>query len=351
MHKESDQRVPSSESSVEHERPRTEYRILTLSHYRQRMVKEQNLMEVEYPDDERMRAMYVSRTDRLIQEAEKLEADVILYLDKSARPIQWLVKEFWPIFAPDKPAPESKFVNIDASEWLGKTSDEARPGEDEIYSAEIPQEAIEELRAVFRDPTRPDKSVFDGKQIMVVDEVSVSGGSLSLAVKILSQAFPEASFNGRAWMIPEKVKRGHGMYPKELPVWYHKVDPRGRGVGDIKPGSRVLSSPGALINPGAIEESKYTEEQKKSLQSAASIQQQRGIEVGSSSGVFVQDELSKQLRAEIKQLARDVIDRRQSIIPGTRDDASYYDVDSKTGQTVTDEQGRPISSKFKINFV
>ncbi len=134
-----DRPIHPEPNSSEKEIPRTEYSILTLQNYHQRMVEEQQLMDIDYPDDDRLRAFYVMRTDQLIEEAEKEQVDTILYLDKSARPIQWLVKEFWPIFAGNKPMPESKFANIDASEWLGKTSDEPRPDEDEIYKAEIPE--------------------------------------------------------------------------------------------------------------------------------------------------------------------------------------------------------------------
>lgn len=336
---------------AEREAPRTKYSILTLQNYRKRMVDEQQLIDLNYPDDDRMRAFYVMRTDRLIQEAEIADVDTIFYLDKSARPIQWMVKEFWPIFAGDKPMPESKFANIDASEWLGKTSDEPRPDETEIFLAKIPQEAIEELRETFRDPNNRDASVFDGKKVMVVDEVSVSGGSLGLAVKILSEAFPKAEFIGRAWMIPEKVKKGHGMYPKELPVWYHKTDPRGRGVGDTKPGSRVLSAPGAVVNPDLIEQSGLTETEQEALRSRAKEQEERGIIVPPSSRVYVQDKLSNQLRTEIAQLAKDVKEGRQSIVPGNREDSEYFDVDPSTGQIVTDDKGRPVSTKFKIRYV
>lgn len=308
-----------ADGNPEREALRIKYNILTLENYRKRMVDEQQLLDIDYLDDDRLRAFYVMRTDRLIQEAESEEVDTMLYLDKSARPIQWMVREFWPIFAGDKPMPESKFVNIDASTLLGRSESEPRPDEQDIYDAKIPEEVIQELRTIFIDPSNRDVSMFDGKKVMVVDEVSVSGGTLSLAVKILSEAFPRAEFVGRSWMTPEKVKRGYGIYPKELPVWYHKIDPRGRGVGDLKPGSRVLSAPGA--------------------------------EMDLATGKFRQDELSKQLRAEVKQLAKDVKEGRQSIIPGYRGDEAYYDMDPSSGQPREDGKGHPVSSKFKIRYV
>jgi len=65
----------------------------------------------------------------------------------------------------------------------------------------------------------------------------------------------------------------------------------------------------------------------------------------------MQDELSKQLRAEFKQLARDVKDKKQSIVPGAREESEYFDTDPVTGRLVEDENGRQVSSKYKINFV
>ena len=45
------------------------------------------------------------------------KADHVIYLDKSARPVSWLVDEFWDVFS-DEERPQKTFLAIDRRLWL-----------------------------------------------------------------------------------------------------------------------------------------------------------------------------------------------------------------------------------------
>ena len=88
--------------------------------------------------DEQLRLEYIQLTDGLIHqmthgveatdpitgEKSKKKPDVVVWLDKSARPLAWFTKELWPTLAPDPDSdeipemPAFKFVNIDRDQWV-----------------------------------------------------------------------------------------------------------------------------------------------------------------------------------------------------------------------------------------
>lgn len=251
---------------------RTQYRVLTLENYRERAEHEQGLMPLKFESDEVMRAFYVERTEELMDQMARREVDTVVYLDKSARPISWFVREFWPVFMKDEKMPETKFANIDANALMKLGPESPRPTDEDIQEFSFSAEQIEELRDIFTDPSTG-KSFFDGKKVLIVDEIFVSGSSLKLAQKLFETVFPNAEFSAIAWMYPgfQEDRRMSRRVIEEVPVWYHKGDEFGRGVGDSEDGhflSRRFEAP---------------------------------------------DQLGLQLRKEIKQLAKDVCDGVQPI--------------------------------------
>lgn len=276
--------LPSEVSTEKEER--LEYRILTLDNYRKVAEEEQSMVPLQYADDESFRAFYVARTEELIDKMVGSDADVAVFLDKSARPLAWMVAEFWPVFAPNKPMPEFKFVNIDAAQWANLPGDGARPTEEDMANVEVSNDEIVKLREIFTpkyaqshdgeysELARGNTTYLDGKKVMVIDEISTTGATLQFSNKVMHQAFPEATeIYPVAWMHATFVKKGQGLYPREIPVWYHHRREEGRGVGDAPDRewlSRRFDSP---------------------------------------------DPESLQLRAEFKQLVEDVRNGLQPIIP------------------------------------
>lgn len=190
--------------------------------------------------------------------------DFVVYLDKSARPVSWLVNLFWAEFAtkgafgsPVKRPPHA-YVNIDRSPWfrnvgINVTEDGRQKDNGELatYSdflhhiGNLSKLHLAELRAIFieggldredADYVLSIPSILDGKRVLVVDEVSRTGSTLKIAVKLFELAFPSAStIKGAYFWHPseEPLKMGNEDVLTSLPVWYDPSTLTGRGIGGI----------------------------------------------------------------------------------------------------------------------
>lgn len=248
----SEERAPKPSLSVElpqevttEQEGKSTYKILTLENYKKVAEEEQSMMPLQYADDESLRAFYVGRTEELIDKMVGSDADVVVFLDKSARPLAWMVAELWPLFAQGKPMPEFKFVNIDAAQWANLPGDGARPTEEDMASVKVSNEEIVRLREVFTPKVATshdgehseleygNSTFLDGKKVMIVDEISTTGATLQFANEVMHRAFPEVNeIYPVAWMHATLVNKGQGLYPREIPIWYHHDREEGRGVGD-----------------------------------------------------------------------------------------------------------------------
>jgi len=203
--------------------------------------------EILKSPEDRMR--YLQLTDNLVREMVENKTDTVIFFDKSARPVAWMIRQFWDQLAPPpKPGqktrkqPDIKFLNVDREQWgaiTGRTEDGM------VDVDEIPQERITELQQVMSSvPSTglekgvepdPDKSWLAGKHVMVVDEVRVSGDTLHMSQRILKRAFPEAEeIVPVAWMEGQPVidPRSGQRANKNNPIWYTETKVTGRGVGD-----------------------------------------------------------------------------------------------------------------------
>lgn len=192
-----------------------------------------------------LRIKYLHLTDELINKMVREQTEVAVFLDKSARPVGWLMHALWDQLAPHDaegntpPEPQIKFLNIDREQWgaiTGRTEDGM------LNVNGIPQERIDELRHVFAptdkhidEASAPNEhSMFAGKRVMLVDEVSVSGDTLRMSKKIFERAFPDATaIDGQYWMSGNVKDTGRGVrINTDLPVWYSDKLSTGRGVAD-----------------------------------------------------------------------------------------------------------------------
>lgn len=183
----------------------------------------------------------------------------VIYLDKSARPVEWLVRGLYPVLVTPTqdsegneqipPMPHSRFLNIDKEDWLRRMGVSQQHLEDAPDSmvdfSKIDPDLITRLRSLFsteqlteetRDLAWELPTVLDGRHVMIVDEVMSSGQTLKIAQKLLSLAIPEATFSGQYWMIPERRYLNPGSTTdfamKRVPAWYSNVRESGRGVSD-----------------------------------------------------------------------------------------------------------------------
>lgn len=228
-------------------------------------------------------------------------ANHVVYLDKSARPVSFLVDELWDLLArPGLKEPEKSYVNIDKEDWLLLMGVPAtrlqNPRPADYGLAKIPPSVllskVRELRALYVsdefvdhiDPNRPESvdnlpTSLDGTNVLIVDEVESSGYTLKVAFDLFKKAFPKANFGTAYWASPSKVRwevSDDSTYSAEfaaswVPFWYSSDTSRGRGIGDINPdfyanatdirqrmGRFLLSAPFYNINNG--EYVPYTDE-------------------------------------------------------------------------------------------
>ena len=183
--------------------------------------------------------------DRIAGSEDEPGYDTIMFLDKSARPLYWMLKEFWPYMAPQerdpdtdelktKPMPEVKFVNIDRLSWRRDPNQEIEEG----GARDVTPTDLRGLRAVFTLRGQ-EKSVLDGKRILIIDEQSESGDTLRAALNLFSGAFPDSEFDAMAWINHKFTvnKKGDKVYEVlQIPIWYPIKDENqlhkdtGRGV-------------------------------------------------------------------------------------------------------------------------
>ena len=204
---------------------------------------------------EELEMEYVQLTDKLIYKmthgetvagseagGEKIIPTKVVFLDKSARPLAWLVNELWDVLAPEPgsdeipPKPDFKFLNIDRKQWVGEMDPNGTGGYDARH---ISQEAIEGLRSIYNrkhDGSYDAENEMDDQAIMVVDEVRSTGRTLDISRQIIQRAFPGSKVFGTHWM-GGRVSVPGGDANADLPVWYRDDSTNvkhvyGRGVGN-----------------------------------------------------------------------------------------------------------------------
>lgn len=203
--------------------------------------------------DESLRTQYVHLTDNLIGTVLDNGHDVMLYLDKSGRPVAWLANHLWDVLGPrfdehgdivDRPnRPAVRFLNIDRLQWR----DAVDPNDTGSVDIDrLPTEVTRDLRRTLlvdpRHHTLPDDQLMamptflSGRSVLVIDEVRVGGSTVEIACALLRAAVPETTFAGVQWMRPTLVTGKDGnRRNNQLPVWYRHDTVLGRGIGDRDP--------------------------------------------------------------------------------------------------------------------
>lgn len=212
---------------------------------------------------------YLQDTARLISEIDgsldnKKPYDHIVYLDKSARPVSWLVNMFWDDFSYANESgerivrPHHSYINIDRAPWFRnvgiEVTDDGRQtagGELATYwdfcnnIGNLENRHIAEIRALYikggidaedAEWVLDQPSILDGKRVLIVDEVSRTGATLKIAEKIFQLAFPNAEeIVGTYFWHPHEpgLKLGNEDVLTSLPVWYDPNTYYGRGIGGL----------------------------------------------------------------------------------------------------------------------
>ncbi|MBR5389100.1 hypothetical protein IK146_00875 [Candidatus Saccharibacteria bacterium] len=188
-------------------------------------------------------------------------ADHVIYLDKSARPVSWLVDEFWEEFT-DEERPQKTFLAIDRRQWLKPPyTGEKIEGHEYIAEASgakkvaglsdfhierVPIDILAGIHGLYVEGGIPEgatpeeimemPTVLDDKNVTIVDEVSRSGATLGIARQLITAAIPKTkSVNGHVFWRSGSFKVGEETQMASTPVWYPEdsSDTTGRGVKDI----------------------------------------------------------------------------------------------------------------------
>lgn len=197
--------------------------------------------------NEELHEKYLWMLSGLIEETvgdPETRSDTLVFLDKSARPLAWMMRTFWEDLAPQErdaqgvlhtiPMPDMKFINIDRLEWRADPQMEMTDG----GMKELTPSDIAGLRDIFNLGKR---NLMDGKRVTVIDEQSESGDTLKVAEELFRQAFPTAEIKATTWInhpVTRDSRTSTKSYEiKEIPVWYPlkgtdklSEEERGRGV-------------------------------------------------------------------------------------------------------------------------
>lgn len=191
---------------------------------------------------------------------ERAKPDHVIYLDKSARPVSWLVNTFWKDFS-EEGRPSHSYLNIDRLPWFRRAGMEVTSGgyatdaegnqfkvglKEFLDNADkIAPEVYARIRALFipggvetedLDEIMRTPTMLDGKNLLIVDEVQDTGSTLGIAKYLLSRAVPELkSINGEYFWEASFKKNEDGTERQQLsvPVWYDHRTAVGRGIGDV----------------------------------------------------------------------------------------------------------------------
>lgn len=265
-------------------------------------------------DTPNVHALYLHLSDRLVHRITAGRFDRVVFLDKSARPVAWLVLALWDqlgvAFGDDGQVierfarPDVTFLNIDRLQWRDVLDPQ---GVGSFSFEHLPGEVAAGLRRCFlADPADRDvdtpmlwscPTLLDGQRVLVVDEVQVSGDTAQMAAEFVRRAFPESTVEAGHWMHPGLVTGADGNRRNRLlPVWYRADTALGRGVGDRDP-AQSLVSPCWRVRAGAWFLSRPH-----------------------APGVI--DAAARQLRSEIHGLAAGLLAGEQVLVPDfDRDDA------------------------------
>lgn len=216
-----------------------------------------------WQSDQKLRMEYLELTDELIQkilevkefsnpttgEIEMRPTSVVIFLDKSARPLSHFVRAMWPTFAKDPttgeipPMPRFNFLNVDREQWTNTTN---KQGMGRVDIDQINPDIIRSLRATALTPSGKEQVVadggitkavdslpttLDGESVLVVDETRSTGRTLKIATGMIQRAFPTAEVDGVHWM-SKAFHLKDGREFNGVPNWYSETEVKGRGVAD-----------------------------------------------------------------------------------------------------------------------
>lgn len=150
------------------------------------------------------RQIIIERTKELIEEVIAVNPQMIIFMDRGARPFAWMLRAAWNKYAPKHEIPKIRFVNIgrEKGEYINFRSMPYREdyNSEEKYLNEVKDfwakfdtdESKKYIKKIKKDinPVAKKNRFDEEGGILLVDDYSVSGFSLELANSFFANHFP-----------------------------------------------------------------------------------------------------------------------------------------------------------------
>lgn len=191
--------------------------------------REQHEVTYTLLEDEKTRERLLVRMDALIDEVQSRNTDAVVFLDRSARPLSWLMKERFRMRFPDQQVPEMKFMNIHpekAPHTRGSIHemdlDKSATSDEWLEIDDIPKATqkfyVKSEAPAVRALQRRLGPQLAGKHVLVIDELVTSGHTLTASMVLLRAAIPEIAGVAGKPFFTQQVDCD--LYPTKCIPWY-----------------------------------------------------------------------------------------------------------------------------------
>lgn len=273
-----------------------------------------------------VRAELKRKMQEFIEQVQEKEIDSVVFLDKSARPLAWLFQEMWQR-KENGSRPDIKFLNVgqstciregvnsltkssrylnsDERRILHERLDDSEQTNDWLTADDIPgpwQEGLSERIKLMEELTETFGHEFDGKNVVILDELTNSGASQLATLGLLYSAFPKIKEVYSTQFFQTDKVIGHARDIERIP-WLQQ--PGLAGVLEL-PGEELLSAPITTKNIKKVLKA-YQQSKKK----AWDKEEEKYIEIYRKRWEKKAKNLlakAQQLRAEMKKLAHEEFD-------------------------------------------
>ncbi len=156
---------------------------------------ENNPIEYQTLTDPDQRDLMAERARKMVEQIKEGGYTNLVFLDKSARPIQTLLRDTWKREYGQTPFPLTNFVNIgtEITDKFEKDSEKTGFFSEDFEKYLTPEKVEQVIGRNEMDRLRNDYKYLsdapDGSQILIIDEYSATGNSLIAVKKILEAIF------------------------------------------------------------------------------------------------------------------------------------------------------------------
>ncbi len=210
------------------------------------LVPETEPFEFVYIQREIDQKFIAARSLQIVESARSENAQSFIFLDKSARPLNEVVRETWR-YTTDTPPPPTYFFNIGRELSSPLFSNQENGPHTTISPGLLNLLSDAEALEAYRRQYRGLNNLPEGAQVMIIDDVSSSGSTQRNALDALELMFPHIHFTFESFVpqhasIQKSDQEEPGLYFRNssvhlgeyiLPPWSHK--PGITGVTDPIP--------------------------------------------------------------------------------------------------------------------